>query len=104
MYDKIQFVKKNIFFERQEDALKQLRSLYYDTAITSNANVFSSLQQLVPASHILLGTDYPFGPASEMAGNLQGIATYSGFNEQDRQDIVGQNALQLFPRLQNQQR
>jgi 6-methylsalicylate decarboxylase len=86
---------------QQEDAFKQLRSLYYDTALTANANVFSSLQQLVPASHILLGTDYPFAPASESASTLQGINTYSGFSEPDRQDIMGNNALQLFPRLQN---
>jgi 6-methylsalicylate decarboxylase len=86
---------------QQEDAFNQLRSLYYDTALTANANVFSSLQQLVPASHILLGTDYPFAPASEPTSTLQGINAYSGFSEQDRQDIEGNNALQLFPRLQN---
>lgn len=84
-----------------EDVFSQLQSLYYDTALTANANVFSSLQQLVPASHILLGTDYPFAPASESASTLQGIGTYRGFSEQDRQDIVGNNALQLFPRLQS---
>lgn len=51
-------------------------------SFTANANVFSSLQQLVPASHILLGTDYSFAPASELASTLQGINTYSGLSEQ----------------------
>ena len=88
------------FRAAREEIFRQLRTLYYDTALSANANALSSLQQLVPASHILLGTDYPFAPESETSSSLQGLASYEGFNQQDKQDIEANNALKLFPRLQ----
>ncbi len=83
-----------------EETFAQLQSLYYDTALSANVNALSSLQQLVPASHILLGTDYPFAPEAETPSNLKGIETYAGFSQQEREDIERNNALRLFPRLQ----
>lgn len=83
-----------------EDVFSQLRELYYDTALSANMNVFSSLRQLVPVSHILLGTDYPFAPEIEAGFTASRLAHLSNLNEQERQDIEGNNALNLFPRLQ----
>jgi predicted TIM-barrel fold metal-dependent hydrolase len=83
-----------------EDVFSQLRELYYDTALSANSNAFSSLQQLVPASHILLGTDYPFAPEIESGSTAARLATLPGLSEQELQDIEGNNALKLFPRLQ----
>lgn len=76
-----------------------LWSLYYDTALSANIHVFSSLRQLVPASHILLGTDYPFTPAIESGSTAARLAALPGFSEQELQEIEGENALRLFPRL-----
>lgn len=83
-----------------EDILGQLRSLYYDTALSANIHAFSSLRQLVPASHILLGTDYPFAPEIESGSTAARLATLPGLSEQELRDIEGENALKLFPRLQ----
>jgi predicted TIM-barrel fold metal-dependent hydrolase len=83
-----------------DDVFSQLRSLYYDTALSANINVFSSLRQLVPASHILLGTDYPFAPEMESSMTAARLATLPGLSEQELWDIEGQNALKLFSRLQ----
>jgi 6-methylsalicylate decarboxylase len=83
-----------------EDVFSQLRGLYYDTALSANINAFSSLQQLVPASHILLGTDYPFVPEVESGSTAARLATLPGLSEQELEDIEGNNALKLFPRLQ----
>jgi 6-methylsalicylate decarboxylase len=83
-----------------EDTFDQLRGLYYDTALSANVTVLSSLQRLVPASHILLGTDYPFAQETGVRYSLDGIAAYAGFSEQDRKDVESNNASKLFPRLQ----
>ena len=83
-----------------EDVFSQLRRLYYDTALSANINAFSSLQQLVPVSHILLGTDYPFAPEVESGSTAARLATLPGLSVQELEDIEGGNALKLFPRLQ----
>lgn len=77
--------------------LSNYAGVYYDTALSANAHALSSLQQLVPASHMLLGTDYPFAPESEAHATLSGIASAAGLSEQEHQDIEGSNAFQLFP-------
>ena len=83
-----------------EVVFSQLSGLYYDTALSANINVFSSLQQLVPASHILLGTDYPFAPEEESGYTAVRLANLPGLSVQELEDIEGNNALKLFPRLQ----
>lgn len=82
-----------------DDVLGQLQGLYYDTALSTNLNAFSSLRQLVPASQILLGTDYPFTPEWETRGTVNRLTALPLLNEQERQNIAGGNALKLFPRL-----
>ncbi len=81
----------------------QLRSLCYDTALSTNSTVLSALQRLVPTSQILLGSDYPFAQETGVRYALSGLAAYAGFSEQDRQDIECSNVLSLFPRLQAEQ-
>jgi 6-methylsalicylate decarboxylase len=82
-----------------EDVLSQLQSLYYDTALSANRNAFSSLRELVPPAHILLGTDYPFAPEFETSSAPARLAALTGLSEQEVQAIEGENALKLFPRL-----
>ena len=82
-----------------EDVLSQLQSLYYDTALSANRNAFSALRELVPPSHILLGTDYPFAPDAETRSAPARLAALPGLSEQELQAIEGENALKLFPRL-----
>lgn len=81
----------------RDDVFGQLQGLYYDTALSANAHALSSLRQLVPASHIVLGTDYPFAPESEAHATLNGIASAAGLREQELQAIEGGNLGQLFP-------
>ncbi|SRR6266545_6260610 len=86
-----------------ERTFSQLRSLCYDTALSTNSTVLSALQRLVPTSQILLGSDYPFAQETGVRYALSGLAAYAGFSEQDRQDIECSNVLSLFPRLQAEQ-
>ncbi|HEX9037880.1 MAG TPA: amidohydrolase family protein [Ktedonobacterales bacterium] len=83
-----------------DDILSQLRGLYYDTALSANVNAFSSLQQLVPTSQILLGTDYPFAPEIESGTTVRRLERLASLSDSDRQAITTDNALALFPRLQ----
>jgi hypothetical protein len=44
----------------------------------------------------------PLPDVKETYATVKGLATLPGLSEQDRQDIYGNNALKLFPRLQAQ--
>jgi 6-methylsalicylate decarboxylase len=80
-----------------EDAYELLRGLYYDTALSANPTVLGALQRLVPASRILLGTDYPFAQEVGVRYSLDGLAAYEGFGEEERATIESGTALTLFP-------
>src|SRR5215212_9143908 len=82
-----------------EDAFELLRGLYYDTALSANPTVLSALQRLVPASRVLLGTDYPFAQEIGVRYALNGLAAYEGFDEEERATIESGTALTLFPPL-----
>ena len=83
-----------------DEVMQQLRSVYYDTALSANEYQFWPLQKLVSSSRILFGSDYLFAPESETQLVVHGVKTYAGFSAQDRQAIEVDNALKLFPRLQ----
>ena len=50
------------------------------------------LTSLVPTSHILLGTDFPFGQEIGLRYTLRGIQRYPGFTDDDRAAILEHNA------------
>jgi len=52
-------------------ALDQLRRFYYDTAQASHAAPMAALRRVVPMSHILFGTDYPYRTAGDTARELR---------------------------------
>jgi len=85
--------------ENREEAFRQLRGLYYDTALSANAHVLRALQFLVPTSQLLLGTDYPPVQEEGVRSSLNELVAYADFSEQERQEIEFRNALDLFPRL-----
>jgi predicted TIM-barrel fold metal-dependent hydrolase len=80
-----------------QDAFELLRGLYYETALSANPTVLSALQRLVPASRVLLGTDYPFAQEVGVRYSLDGLAAYEGFGEEERATIESGTALTLFP-------
>jgi predicted TIM-barrel fold metal-dependent hydrolase len=72
-----------------------LRKFYYDTAQAFNEYTLATFTKVVPNSHILFGTDYPFAQAGTVA---KGLADY-GFAAANLRAIERDNALDLFPRL-----
>jgi predicted TIM-barrel fold metal-dependent hydrolase len=78
---------------------RQLRSLYYDTALSTDEAVLRSLTELAPASHVLLGTDYPFAQDIGASIAIDGLERYGGFDDAYRVAVEDENARVLFPRL-----
>ena len=76
-------------------AMVTLQKFYYDTAQAFNEYTLATLTKVVPMSHILFGTDYPFAQAATVA---KGLDAY-GFSASDLRAINRDNALALFPRL-----
>jgi predicted TIM-barrel fold metal-dependent hydrolase len=72
-----------------------LQHFYYDTAQAFNEYTLATLTKVVPNSHILFGTDYPFAQAGTVATGLDAF----GFPAANLRAIYRDNALELFPRL-----
>jgi predicted TIM-barrel fold metal-dependent hydrolase len=70
---------------------------YYDTAGAANRGAFASLLQLVAASQIVFGTDFP--PGGTSAGTAEQIRATGMFSEADLKAIDRDNAVRLIPRL-----
>lgn len=86
-------------YQLHTDTINDLKSLYYDTALSASPYALGSLQELADPSHMLFGSDYPFAP--EMATNLTifGLNSFDGFDEEKLRGITRDNALNLFPRF-----
>jgi predicted TIM-barrel fold metal-dependent hydrolase len=76
----------------------ELQKFYYDTAQAFNSYTLPSFKKLVPASHILFGTDFPLGGGSGAAVS-KGLIDNGGFSENELRAIDRENALELLPRL-----
>lgn len=75
--------------------LATIQRFYYDTAQAFNEYTLATFTKVVPMSHVLFGTDYPFAQAGTVAKGL----TDFGFAAADMRAINRENALPLFPRL-----
>ena len=76
----------------------ELQKFYYDTAQAFNPYTMPSFKKMVPASHILFGTDYPLGGGTP-AIVAKGLADNGGFSASEMRSIDRDNALELLPRL-----
>lgn len=82
------------------DSLPALKRQFFDTALSTYQQVFSTLTQFVPSSQILFGTDFPFGAAdtiSTTADELSNLQLPDGALSA----IGRENALRLLPALAN---
>ncbi|TAL31621.1 MAG: amidohydrolase [Spirochaetes bacterium] len=80
--------------------LDYLGRFYYDTAMASSPVTFGALLKAVDTGRVLFGSDYPYMPDIAIAGYMDEINKYPDFSAQTRNNIYGDTALGLFPRLQ----
>lgn len=77
--------------------LHEVKKFHYDLAGASNVGAVASLLQLVSASHVLFGTDFP--PGGSSASIAAAIQKLGMFSAADIRAIERDNALALLPRL-----
>jgi predicted TIM-barrel fold metal-dependent hydrolase len=81
-----------------DSRLHHIRRFYYDTAGAANPLVLPALKRLLGGtSHVLYGTDYPFGGQEGPAGIAKGMTTV-GFDANELAGIDRLNAARLFPK------
>jgi 6-methylsalicylate decarboxylase len=80
----------------ENTARRQIAELYFDTALSTAGPTLDALTSLVPTSHILLGTDFPFGQEIGLQYTLRGIDRYPGFSDDDRAAVLADNANDLL--------
>lgn len=75
--------------------LHELGKFYYDTAQANNPGALAAIMNLVPASRVMFGSDFPFRDASVV---VTGLESYT-FTAEQRREIDRGNALRIMPRL-----
>jgi len=79
-----------------DGVLHELTRFHYDIAQTANPAPIACLRQVIPASQLLFGTDYPYGIGC--AGHVSALASL-GFAATERAAIEYENARRLLPRF-----
>jgi predicted TIM-barrel fold metal-dependent hydrolase len=77
--------------------IAEIKRQFYDLAGAANKGAVASLLQLVPATQVLFGTDFPPGGTSfDVANTIAGLGFFSAA---DLRAIDRDNAVKLLPRL-----
>ena len=71
------------------------RQFYYEIAQGNAPGMLDGLLRIIPVSHVLFGSDYPYRLGTEA---VDGLADYK-FKEADLRAIEYENAIRLMPRL-----
>jgi 6-methylsalicylate decarboxylase len=84
-----------------DSRLHHIRRFYYDTAGAANPIVMPALKRLLGGtSHIVYGTDYPFGGQDGPRNIVTGMTTV-GFTADELRGVDRENALGLLPRYRS---
>lgn len=75
----------------------ELKKLHYDVALAAFRPSLAALLAYVPASQVLLGSDYPF---SSIGLSVKGLEE-AGLAQEIKDAIYGGNAARLMPRLKD---
>ncbi|KIV93261.1 hypothetical protein PV10_04487 [Exophiala mesophila] len=82
-------------------AVSDLRSFYYDLALSSSPEKLDLLLDLIPHDHLLYGSDFPYAPIAGVTNFYQALDEYSFNSSEVRDQVFFGNALDLLPRLAN---
>ena len=86
--------------DEMEILIALMQRQYYDSMTANAGTGLRTLQDFAGSSHILLGTDHAILPAKYHPIKLRELRSYKGFDDTARMDVERNNALRLFPRLE----
>ena len=81
-----------------EHGIGLLKRLYYDTASPGQAHL-AALQEFVGPDRVVFGTDGGWTPPIQTAQTIDELMAYDGFHPSELSAVERGNALDLFPRL-----
>jgi predicted TIM-barrel fold metal-dependent hydrolase len=82
------------------DVVGTLQQLYYEVGAGAPfPRHVAALLDLVDASRLLFGTDFPFAAIPAIEANVAALAATDLFDDRERDAVLRGNALKLFPRL-----
>lgn len=82
-----------------EGLLSELRSFYFDTAISAGPAALPSLLAFAAPGHVLYGSDFPMLPEQWATGFDSGLDDYAHWRPGELHAVNRGNAELLFPRL-----
>lgn len=88
--------------DRQVDdaaMMADLRSFYFDTALSGSPSALPSLLAFAKPGHVLFGSDWPYCPEATVGRFTAGLDVFTGPNAAARRAIDRGAAEALFPRL-----
>lgn len=88
-------LQKGIAERLPNGARYEIEKLHYDITTSTSRATLDVIRDVVPATQLLFGSDYPYLP---IAQTVQGLEQY-GFGADDLAAINRGNALRLLPRL-----
>ncbi len=91
------FVIPNALEKAPKDAISYLKCLNYDTALAASPFAMRSIKELVDATHILFGSDYPFAPEIITGLTVSGLQSFEGFSGEELLAVEKGNAARMFP-------
>jgi predicted TIM-barrel fold metal-dependent hydrolase len=85
--------------EARRGAANDLTAFHFDVALSSDEQALAALTTLIPATQLMLGTDFPIAQEIGARVTLAGLERFSGFTLRDRDAVDGANAGRLFPKF-----
>jgi predicted TIM-barrel fold metal-dependent hydrolase len=82
-----------------DELLEDLRSFYFDTALSGSPAALPSLLAFAKPGHVLFGSDWPFAPAPAVSYFTGQLDAYAALDAAGHGAIDRGNAAALFPKL-----
>jgi predicted TIM-barrel fold metal-dependent hydrolase len=82
-------------------AAETFRKLYWDTALAWSDPVLHALRQIAGADKVLFGTDFPYLRKDIAIRSKNDVARSTELSAEEKKQVLGDNALDLFPRLRS---
>jgi len=78
---------------------ESFRRLYWDTALAWSDPVLNTLRHIAGMDKVVFGTDYPYARNALAVKGMLKIKTNPDLSAEEKTQVFGGNALELFPRL-----